>query len=148
MYIHIYNWLEYSQSVRIAIKLKKKQLYPFICTANRSLFTVLTPTTAMIADFSHYSASDTNLIAAATPLFLCRVFLGLGEGIAFPACHAIISKQIRSEWQSPAVAYVSASSYLGIAAAFGSDIYIYIYIAKSLLNYFPFKKRPISFGID
>lgn len=45
--------------------------------------------------------------------------MGLGEGVAFPAIHSIISRSIPQDKQSTAVGVVTAASYAGTAVAFG-----------------------------
>jgi len=49
-----------------------------------------------------------------------RVILGAGEGVAFPAVHAVISRHVPVERQSTAVAVVTAASYAGAAVAFAA----------------------------
>jgi ACS family sodium-dependent inorganic phosphate cotransporter len=56
--------------------------------------------------------------AGAPQLLLARVALGLGEGVAFPAVHAIISRIVPRAKQSTAVALVTGASYAGAALAF------------------------------
>jgi len=51
-------------------------------------------------------------------LLLCRVALGLGEGVAFPAVHSIISRNVPPASQSSAVGLVTAASYAGASLAF------------------------------
>eukprot|EP00239_Pterosperma_sp_CCMP1384_P012157 CAMPEP_0197866514 /NCGR_PEP_ID=MMETSP1438-20131217/44255_1 /TAXON_ID=1461541 /ORGANISM="Pterosperma sp., Strain CCMP1384" /LENGTH=487 /DNA_ID=CAMNT_0043485085 /DNA_START=895 /DNA_END=2358 /DNA_ORIENTATION=- len=68
-----------------------------------SLFTFLTPTAAAFGT---------------APLFAARLGLGLGEGVAFPAIHSLISRHVPLDRQSTAVGVVTAASYLGAAAAF------------------------------
>jgi ACS family sodium-dependent inorganic phosphate cotransporter len=46
------------------------------------------------------------------------VALGLGEGVAFPAVHSIISRIVPRAQQSTAVALVTGASYAGAALAF------------------------------
>mmetsp|Transcript_25907 Transcript_25907/g.66670 ORF Transcript_25907/g.66670 Transcript_25907/m.66670 type:complete len:585 (+) Transcript_25907:161-1915(+) len=53
------------------------------------------------------------------PLLACRVALGVGEGVAFPAIHSLIAVGVPRKYQSTSVAAVTAASYLGTAAAFG-----------------------------
>ncbi|KAI8469007.1 MAG: major facilitator superfamily transporter [Monoraphidium minutum] len=69
-----------------------------------SLFTGLTPLAA--------AGGTASLLAA-------RVLLGVGEGVAFPAVHALISRNVPPERQSTAVGVVTAASYAGTALAFG-----------------------------
>ncbi|KIZ02030.1 major facilitator superfamily transporter [Monoraphidium neglectum] len=69
-----------------------------------SLFTGLTPQAAA---------------GGAAPLLAARVLLGVGEGVAFPAVHSIISRNVPTERQSTAVGVVTAASYVGTALAFG-----------------------------
>ena len=52
-------------------------------------------------------------------LVAARVALGAGEGVAFPAVHALISRHVPKDRQSTAVAAVTAASYSGAAFAFG-----------------------------
>lgn len=49
----------------------------------------------------------------------CSIAMGLGEGVAFPAIHSIISRSVPGESQSTAVGIVTAASYAGTALAFG-----------------------------
>jgi len=56
--------------------------------------------------------------SGAAPLLLARVALGLGEGVAFPAVHSLISRTVPKARQSTAVALVTGASYLGAALAF------------------------------
>ena len=69
-----------------------------------SLFTGLTPPAAA---------------AGAAPLLAARVMLGVGEGVAFPAVHALIARNVPAARQSTAVGVVTAASYAGTALAFG-----------------------------
>ena len=48
---------------------------------------------------------------------LIRIFLGLGEGLAFPAIHSFIAKWFLKKEQSTAVACMMGSMYLGTALA-------------------------------
>lgn len=48
-----------------------------------------------------------------------RIALGAGEGVAFPAIHALIAKHVPVNKRSTAVAAVTAASYAGAAFAFG-----------------------------
>jgi len=48
-----------------------------------------------------------------------RIALGAGEGVAFPAVHALIAKHVPVNKRSTAVAAVTAASYAGAAFAFG-----------------------------
>ena len=57
--------------------------------------------------------------AGTAPLVLARVALGAGEGVAFPAVHALISKHVPRDRHSTSVAWVTAASYAGAAFAFG-----------------------------
>lgn len=43
---------------------------------------------------------------------------GLGEGVAFPAVHSLISQFVPSKWHSTSVGIVTAASYAGAALAF------------------------------
>lgn len=87
----------------------------------RSLFTALTPTAASFASFEN--AAMTNSIkavaASSAPLIVCRIALGMGEGVAFPAVHSLLGRYVPEEQQTSAVAIITAASYLGIAVAFG-----------------------------
>jgi ACS family sodium-dependent inorganic phosphate cotransporter len=56
--------------------------------------------------------------AGAPQLLLARVALGLGEGVAFPAVHAVIARNVPQRKQSTAVGAVTAASYCGAAMAF------------------------------
>ena len=56
--------------------------------------------------------------AGIAPLIVMRVILGMGEGVAFPACHALIAREVPREKRSTAVAAVTAASYAGAAFAF------------------------------
>ena len=53
------------------------------------------------------------------PLVLSRVALGAGEGVAFPAVHALIARHVPRARRTTAVATVTAASYAGAAFAFG-----------------------------
>eukprot|EP00191_Tetraselmis_sp_GSL018_P011763 CAMPEP_0177597806 /NCGR_PEP_ID=MMETSP0419_2-20121207/11931_1 /TAXON_ID=582737 /ORGANISM="Tetraselmis sp., Strain GSL018" /LENGTH=527 /DNA_ID=CAMNT_0019090047 /DNA_START=239 /DNA_END=1822 /DNA_ORIENTATION=+ len=55
----------------------------------------------------------------ASSLVACRVLLGVGEGVAFPAIHSLISRGVPQKFQSTSVAAVTAASYIGTALAFG-----------------------------
>ena len=57
--------------------------------------------------------------AGVAPLLIARVTLGAGEGVAFPAVHALIARHVPKERQTTAVAAVTAASYAGAAFAFG-----------------------------
>lgn len=69
-----------------------------------SLFTFFTPAAAANSTFA---------------LLLARVMLGVGEGVAFPAIHSLISRNVPSDKQTTAVGIVTAASYAGTALAFG-----------------------------
>jgi ACS family sodium-dependent inorganic phosphate cotransporter len=56
--------------------------------------------------------------AGGAQLILARIALGLGEGVAFPAAHAIIARAVPPAAQSTAVALVTGASYVGAALAF------------------------------
>jgi ACS family sodium-dependent inorganic phosphate cotransporter len=56
--------------------------------------------------------------AGLVPLIVVRVVLGMGEGVAFPACHAMIARETPRERRSTAAAAVTAASYAGAAFAF------------------------------
>ena len=49
---------------------------------------------------------------------VARIGLGLGEGIAFPAVHAMIPQYVPPNRRSMAVAVVTAASYVGAVLAF------------------------------
>lgn len=49
---------------------------------------------------------------------LARFFLGLGEGVAFPAIHAMIPLRVPPDSRSLAVSLITAASYLGAVFAF------------------------------
>lgn len=51
-------------------------------------------------------------------LLVNRVALGLGEGVAFPAVHSIISANVPAVYQSTVVGVVTAASYGGTVLAF------------------------------
>ncbi|KAF5840808.1 major facilitator superfamily domain-containing protein [Dunaliella salina] len=74
-----------------------------------SLFTALTPEAAALGT---------------APLLAARVLLGVGEGIAFPAIHSMIARNVPVASQSTAVGVVTAASYAGTALAFGVSPYI------------------------
>jgi ACS family sodium-dependent inorganic phosphate cotransporter len=69
-----------------------------------SLFTALTPSAAALG---------------AAPLIGARILLGVGEGVAFPSIHSLISRNVPQQSQSTAVGVVTAASYAGTALAFG-----------------------------
>lgn len=69
-----------------------------------SLFTFLTPGAAA---------------AGAAPLLAARVMLGVGEGVAFPSIHSLISRNVPARNRTTAVGIVTAASYAGTALAFG-----------------------------
>ena len=54
--------------------------------------------------------------AGVAPLLIARVTLGDGEGVAFPAVHALIARHVPKERQTTAVAAVTAASYAGAAS--------------------------------
>lgn len=74
-----------------------------------SLFTFATPAAAA---------------AGTVPLILCRILLGIGEGVAFPSIHSLIARNVPYANQSTAVGIVTAASYAGTALAFGVSPYI------------------------
>jgi ACS family sodium-dependent inorganic phosphate cotransporter len=51
-------------------------------------------------------------------LVVARIALGAGEGVAFPAIHALIAKHVPVNKRSTAVSAVTAASYAGAAFAF------------------------------
>jgi ACS family sodium-dependent inorganic phosphate cotransporter len=53
-----------------------------------------------------------------------RVGMGLGEGVAFPAIHALIARYVPAERQSSSVGIVTAASYAGAALAFEATPWI------------------------
>ncbi|MEW5319083.1 MAG: hypothetical protein WDW38_010254 [Sanguina aurantia] len=57
--------------------------------------------------------------AGSAPLLATRVMLGVGEGVAFPAIHSLIARNVPPGAQSTAVGVVTAASYMGTALAFG-----------------------------
>ncbi|KAG2491886.1 hypothetical protein HYH03_009838 [Edaphochlamys debaryana] len=57
--------------------------------------------------------------AGTLPLFVARILLGVGEGVAFPSIHSLISRNVPPRNQSTAVGIVTAASYVGTALAFG-----------------------------
>ena len=57
--------------------------------------------------------------AGVAPLLIARIALGAGEGVAFPAVHALIARHVPKDRQTTAVAAVTAASYGGAAFAFG-----------------------------
>lgn len=60
----------------------------------------------------------------APALITTRIAMGLGEGVAFPAVHSLISVAVPAGFQSTAVAIVTAASYAGAALAAGVSPYI------------------------
>jgi ACS family sodium-dependent inorganic phosphate cotransporter len=56
--------------------------------------------------------------AGVGPLVVTRVALGMSEGLAFPAAHAVIASEVPRERRSTAAAAVTAASYAGAAFAF------------------------------
>ena len=77
--------------------------------ASWSLFTALTPEAAA---------------AGVVPLIATRILLGVGEGVAFPSIHSLISQNVPYSYQSTAVGIATAASYAGTALAFGASPYI------------------------
>jgi ACS family sodium-dependent inorganic phosphate cotransporter len=81
--------------------------------------------------------------AGIAPLLVARVFLGVGEGVAFPSIHTLIARNVPYASQSSAVGVVTAASYVGTAIAFGVSPYIinmygwpwvfYLFSASALL---------------
>ncbi|RIB07269.1 major facilitator superfamily domain-containing protein [Gigaspora rosea] len=67
-----------------------------------SLFTLLTPISARI-----------NLYC----LILCRICLGIGEGVTFPCAHSIISRWFPPEERSRAVSILFVSNFFGMVIA-------------------------------
>ena len=59
-------------------------------------------------------------VGGVAPLVAMRVALGMGEGVAFPAVHALIAREVPVEKRSTAVAAVTAASYAGAALAFAA----------------------------
>ncbi|GFR48794.1 hypothetical protein Agub_g10743, partial [Astrephomene gubernaculifera] len=74
-----------------------------------SLFTFATPAAAA---------------AGSLPLMTARVMLGVGEGVAFPSIHSLISRNVPARSQTTAVGIVTAASYAGTALAFGVSPYL------------------------
>ena len=64
--------------------------------------------------------------AGAVPLVVARAALGAGEGVAFPAVHALIARHVPSDYRTTAVATVTAASYAGAAFAFGVTPYVVV----------------------
>ncbi|RIB03564.1 major facilitator superfamily domain-containing protein [Gigaspora rosea] len=64
-----------------------------------SLFTLLTPISARIDIYC---------------LILCRICLGIGEGLSYPAIFSLISKWFPPEEQSRAASIICVSSYVGM----------------------------------
>ena len=56
--------------------------------------------------------------AGVGPLVVTRIALGMSEGLAFPAAHAVIASEVPRERRSTAAAAVTAASYAGAAFAF------------------------------
>lgn len=81
----------------------------------------MTPATASLAayDSVEMTRSFSDVASSAAPLMACRIALGMGEGVAFPAAHSLLGRYIPEEQQTSAVAVITASSYAGIAIAFG-----------------------------
>jgi len=89
-------------------------------------------------------------------LVAARVAMGLGEGVAFPAVHALVSREVPRGWQSSAVGAVTAASYLGTAVAFGaapglidrygwpSVFYVFGATAVVWLPLWAFRGRPLD----
>ena len=76
--------------------------------------------------------------AGIAPLIAMRVILGMGEGVAFPACHALIAREVPREKRSTAVAAVTAASYAGAAFAFA--------VTPGLVSEFGWPSAFYSFG--
>ncbi|ABO98456.1 MFS family transporter: phosphate/sugar [Ostreococcus lucimarinus CCE9901] len=76
--------------------------------------------------------------AGIAPLIAMRVILGMGEGLAFPACHALIAREVPREKRSTAVAAVTAASYAGAAFAFA--------VTPGLVSEFGWPSAFYSFG--
>lgn len=76
--------------------------------------------------------------AGTIPLIAVRIFLGLGEGVAFPAVHSIISRSVPRSKQSLAVGIVTAASYAGAALAF--------LIVPSIIQNFGWPTSFLGFG--
>lgn len=74
-----------------------------------------------VALWSAFTAATPFAAAAGTaPLLAARVFLGVGEGVAFPSIHSLIARNVPPAVQSTAVGIVTAASYAGTALAFGA----------------------------
>ena len=71
-----------------------------------SLFTVLTP-------FAARSGMGT--------LLLCRVLMGLGEGVTMPSSHALIGEWLPPEERTRSVAVATTGQLLGTITAMGSS---------------------------
>lgn len=67
-----------------------------------------------------------------------RVMLGLGEGVAFPAIHSIISANVPVQYQSTVVAVATAASYAGTVFSFA--------VSPSLMDQFGWECVFYSFG--
>eukprot|EP00775_Hariotina_reticulata_P002109 gene2109-2428_t len=89
-----------------------------------SLFTVITPAAAA---------------AGTAPLLAARVLLGIGEGVAFPAIHSIIARNVPVAKRSTAVGIITAASYAGTALAFG--------ISPLLISRFGWQSYAQSYGM-
>jgi len=69
-------------------------------------------------------ATPTSARTGLGTLIATRILLGAGEGPAFPAVHAMISRAVPPSRQSTAVGAVTAASYLGSLAAFSICPYL------------------------
>lgn len=75
---------------------------------------------AGVAIWSFFTACTPQAAAHGTATLLtARVLLGVGEGVAFPSIHSLISRNVPAASQSTAVGLVTAASYGGTALAFG-----------------------------
>ena len=72
------------------------------------------------------------------PLIIMRILLGAGEGVAFPATHAVIAREVPVAKRSTAVAAVTAASYAGAAFAFA--------VTPGLVSEFGWSSAFYSFG--
>ena len=71
-----------------------------------SLFTVLTPFAARLGMGT---------------LLLCRVLMGLGEGVTMPSSHALIGEWLPPEERTRSVAVATTGQLLGTITAMGSS---------------------------
>ncbi|KAG2453915.1 hypothetical protein HYH02_002118 [Chlamydomonas schloesseri] len=80
---------------------------------------------AGVALWSVFTFATPAAAAAGTlPLLVARVMLGVGEGVAFPSIHSLISRNVPAGNRTTAVGIVTAASYAGTALAFGVSPWI------------------------